>query len=312
MCFLTSRATRKDATMNSHNAIEAHVRALYERYASELQQVRAEQRVHVKRTPNVDDADAELSYLLARDTPGHSLCVELGASSGYGTSWLLRAVDARDASLQPRRKKVVVSIDTTATAAEAVYHPRWKLHVATDVTRFGSEGTCVTASDHQREFERVLAIVKYERTPLSGAPDDYCLEAAPPRIEWPFAWRDVAMLVIDYPASPDPRALGQWVVDAIVQPLQRAATRRVAVMVRNVFTTRSPNAIHSVLLKYLQENKIAYYTASGAFPDKALRLEHVRWRAFGIDDALTPVHGDTAYRNASLLFFIDPPSAVAQ
>lgn len=298
--------------MNSHNAIEAHVRSLYERYATELQQVRAEQRVHVKRAPNVDDADAELSYLLARDTPGHSLCVELGANSGYGTSWLLRAVDARDASLQPRRKKVVVSIDTTPLAAEAVYHPRWKLHVAADVTRFGSEGTCVTALEYEREFERVLAIVMYKRTPLSGAPDDYALEAAPPRIEWPFAWCDIGMLVIDYPPSPDSRALGQWVIDAVVKRLQRAATRRIAVMVRNVFATRYTNAVHTVLLTYLQENKIAYYTASSAFPEKALRLEHVRWRAFGIDDALTPVHGDTVYRNTSLIFFIDPPSAVAQ
>lgn len=318
MCeFSQSQTLCVVAHPSDMDALETHVLALYERYADELKLVRAAQRDHLHLGVDMDDVDAELSFLIVRNATPYSLCVEIGSGCGYATSWLLRAVDARDND--KRRKNVaVLSFDQDDTASRAVYHPRWQLHTARDVTRFGDGTVAVSASDHEREFERLLQIVSGEHKPLDGS--DYTLPPAPPRVPWPFAHDKVSVVVVARPNDTlDPVAFTEWYLESLIEPLRTACQQRVDVVVRDVFNMRSTNLpvvmddkAHSSyvnkanqkLLHYLQHHGIAWYSASSAFPASALRAEHVRWRALGIDEALTPVRADTAYRNASLVFCI--------
>ena len=106
--------------------------------------VRAAQRDHMHLGVDMDDVDAELSFLIVRSATPYSLCVEIGSGCGYMSSWLLRAADARD---HDKRRKTValLSFDADDTASRAIYHPRWQLHTARDVTRFG-EGSLPAVS----------------------------------------------------------------------------------------------------------------------------------------------------------------------
>lgn len=76
---------------------EAFVTGLYERYAVDLRTVRREQRELYDRhrraggRAQLDDLEAEISYLLVRHTRPAAL-VEIGCLHGWSTSWLLRAL----------------------------------------------------------------------------------------------------------------------------------------------------------------------------------------------------------------------------
>ncbi|MET9018955.1 class I SAM-dependent methyltransferase [Actinopolymorpha sp. NPDC004070] len=93
---------------------ESFVSALYERYAEGLRRVRQEQRELYDRhrraggRAQLDDLEAEISYLLVRHTRPAAL-VEIGCLHGWSTSWLLRA-------LRDNREGTLYSFDRTGAA----------------------------------------------------------------------------------------------------------------------------------------------------------------------------------------------------
>lgn len=74
----------------------AHVCELYREYASDLASVGVAQRAYAKTmrstmTPQLDDLEAEITYLLLRATKPAAV-VELGTFHGWSTSWILSAL----------------------------------------------------------------------------------------------------------------------------------------------------------------------------------------------------------------------------
>ena len=73
----------------------AHVESLYRKYEHDLRRVRDEQRALRHGPPvlkaQLDDLEAEITYLLIRDTRP-AVVVEIGSLHGWSTNWLLRAL----------------------------------------------------------------------------------------------------------------------------------------------------------------------------------------------------------------------------
>ncbi|MFI7075476.1 class I SAM-dependent methyltransferase [Micromonospora sediminicola] len=73
----------------------AHVESLYRTYEHDLRRVRDEQRALRHGNPSLkaqlDDLEAEITYLLVRDSRP-SVVVEIGSLHGWSTNWLLRAL----------------------------------------------------------------------------------------------------------------------------------------------------------------------------------------------------------------------------
>jgi predicted O-methyltransferase YrrM len=74
----------------------AHVRDLYREFATDLAAVGAAQRAFVEAgrgtmTPQLDDLEAEITYLLLRAARPAAV-VEIGTFHGWSTSWILRAL----------------------------------------------------------------------------------------------------------------------------------------------------------------------------------------------------------------------------
>ncbi|BAL93195.1 hypothetical protein AMIS_79750 [Actinoplanes missouriensis 431] len=72
-----------------------YVESLYRKYEADLRTVRDEQRRLRHGTPplkaQLDDLEAEITYLLVRDTRPEVI-VEIGSLHGWSTNWLLRAL----------------------------------------------------------------------------------------------------------------------------------------------------------------------------------------------------------------------------
>ncbi len=73
-----------------------HVTALYRRYADDLTAVGKQQREYIesmgaRMTPQLDDLEAEITYLLLRETRPAKV-MELGTFHGWSTSWILSAL----------------------------------------------------------------------------------------------------------------------------------------------------------------------------------------------------------------------------
>jgi len=73
----------------------AHLESLYRKYENDLRAVRDEQRALRRGRPSLkaqlDDLEAEITYLLVRDTRP-PVVVEIGSLHGWSTTWLLRAL----------------------------------------------------------------------------------------------------------------------------------------------------------------------------------------------------------------------------
>ncbi|GDY32258.1 class I SAM-dependent methyltransferase [Gandjariella thermophila] len=73
-----------------------YVSQLYQKYGSALAEVRDAQRAFLRRnsetvTPQLDDLEAEITYLLLREHRPETV-VEIGTFHGWSTTWILRAL----------------------------------------------------------------------------------------------------------------------------------------------------------------------------------------------------------------------------
>lgn len=89
-----NHSSRKPGTASADIALD-HVQDLYRTYEADLRRVRDEQRALRRGNPTLraqlDDLEAEITYLLVRDSRPE-VVVEIGSLHGWSTNWLLRAL----------------------------------------------------------------------------------------------------------------------------------------------------------------------------------------------------------------------------
>ncbi len=132
---------------------------LYRKYSDELIGVREEQRKMFSPSfrPHFDDEEAEISYLLIRETEPE-IVVEISPGRGWSTSWILRALHANDKGICHSFEMVEENIVQAGRNLPDSLQTRWKWTVGPVQNRFREVPPLIEYlfidSDHSASFAR--------------------------------------------------------------------------------------------------------------------------------------------------------------
>ncbi len=132
---------------------------LYRKYSDELIGVREEQRKLFSPgfRPHFDDEEAEIPYLLLRETEPE-IVVEISPGRGWSTSWILRALQANDTGTCHSFEMLREYIHQARRNLPESLIPRWRYTVGLVEDRLEELPTSIhylfIDSDHSKSFAR--------------------------------------------------------------------------------------------------------------------------------------------------------------
>ncbi len=132
---------------------------LYRKYSDELLWLREEQQKIFSPGfhPRFDDEEAEITYLLLRETKPE-IVVEISPGRGWSTSWILRALQANDKGICHSFEMLKENITQAKRNLPDSLLPRWKYTIGLVQTRLEEFPPLIQYlfidSDHSQSFAR--------------------------------------------------------------------------------------------------------------------------------------------------------------
>jgi len=251
--------------------IKDYIFNLYEIHSSDLIEVRKKQREFIKFVGEhqFDDLEAEILYLLGKEIKPQ-ITVEVGSLSCWSTSWLLNALRENGINSLTNQYGHIYSYDIKDSTVN------WASG------RYLRELAGVNDTAHDTPPIRTLTIGDAQSTVNYDAFND----------------KIVDLLFVDAIHNTE---FHQWALDWLVEPLLNSI-KRVPVIFHDVFVNTTKGTDESqVILNWLEDNEIEYFTPSNAFETQFNELnEHREKLSIGIGGNIHP----RSEKNSMILFFV--------